>query len=61
MGIHMETINVLRDGMKLKKAMKEASKDEEQSLDVFMRSGQVTGRLGLLADELERYLNGATQ
>ncbi|CAK4802071.1 unnamed protein product [Aphanomyces euteiches] len=56
-GIHVELMAALREGVVLKNVTKENS-NEEPSLDKLLRSEQFQGRLRLLADEIEEFRGG---
>ncbi|EEY68342.1 uncharacterized protein PITG_04781 [Phytophthora infestans T30-4] len=52
-GIHLETINALREEMDRKKTVKDRLNDVEESLDNIARSGLAQGCSGLLAHEFK--------
>ncbi|KAH9134969.1 hypothetical protein LEN26_006649 [Aphanomyces euteiches] len=56
-GIHVELMEAIREGVVLKNATKENS-NEEPSLDKLLRSEQFQGRLRLVADEIEEFRGG---
>ncbi|KAE9089676.1 hypothetical protein PF007_g19513, partial [Phytophthora fragariae] len=52
-GIHLETINALREEMDRKKVIKDRLNDVEESLDNLVRSGLAQGCSGLLVHEFK--------
>ena len=56
-GIHLETINALREELERKKVIKDRLNDVEQSLDMIVRSGLAQGCSGLLAHEFKNIVS----
>ncbi|KAH9082756.1 hypothetical protein LEN26_021209 [Aphanomyces euteiches] len=57
-GIHLETINALREEIERKKVIKDRLNDVEQSQDMIVRSGLAQGCLGILVHEFKSVVRG---
>ncbi|RLN02691.1 hypothetical protein BBJ28_00016351 [Nothophytophthora sp. Chile5] len=56
-GIHLETINALRENLDRKKIIKDRLNDVEESLDNIVRSGLAQGCSGLLVHEFKKVVS----
>ncbi|RLN57783.1 hypothetical protein BBJ28_00004900 [Nothophytophthora sp. Chile5] len=56
-GIHLETINALRENLDRKKVIKDRLNDVEESLDNIVRSGLAQGCSGLLVHEFKNVVS----